>query len=182
MSLEESLFFMSPEKPTHSAAYDMMPEQHAKFTCNLPSHLISIPTCHTPHQPEAYFSPCVKGMPNSHQKKWSNCEKCMWLLRSTVTARKRQPEHPTWLAASRKGTVSLEQMKPADCKMNRRVTCRRYKEEQGHSRARRQARRTQNTRRASVFSVAPIHMNGHTIWSGIFLFVSALLGLFFCLL
>lgn len=54
----------------------------------------------------------------------------VWLLRSTVTARKRQPGHPTWLAASRKGTVSLEKMKPTDCEVNRRVTCRRYKEQQ----------------------------------------------------
>lgn len=37
----------------------------------------------------------------------------------TVTIEKRQLGHPTWFAASRKGTVSLEQMKPADWEVNR---------------------------------------------------------------
>lgn len=98
-----------------------------------------------------------------------------------VTAEKRQPGHPNWFATSRKGTMSLKQMKPADGKVNRQH----HKQEvqpgtaEGHWRAGCPAGGTQSTGCASVFSVTLIHMDGHTIWGGIFL-VAILLWLFCC--
>lgn len=54
-----------------------------------------------------------------------------------VTAEKQQPCHPTWFAASRKGTASLDQVKPADCKVNRQHHTQEVQPEraEGHRRA-----------------------------------------------